>query len=110
MVNLMYYTLARLCNTIIIILNFFRNSPVAMAHGKLVMDVVNSVVESLENYEKMWDLLIAVGRQHFCKESHDCSCEALTLDFSCFRQWCPPHVPGHDWSPFHHCGPQFDWL
>ncbi len=38
-------------------------------HGRRVMNIVDVAVTNLEDYQKMWDILIKLGRNHFCNWS-----------------------------------------
>ena len=52
-----------------------------LQHGQRVMDVIDRVVDRLDSQEKLWDLLIAIGREHFSKQLYHISIGIFAILF-----------------------------
>ena len=42
-----------------------QQSQIMLQHGSRVMAVVDKVIEVIDDNERVWDVLIEIGRQHF---------------------------------------------
>lgn len=36
-------------------------------HGKRLMKLLDQVVQTIDNYDRLWDILIKLGKNHFSK-------------------------------------------
>lgn len=47
-------------------------------HGVRVMQIVDLVIENISDYQKLWDSLIGLGRDHFGKDQKNLLANCLT--------------------------------
>ncbi len=48
-------------------------SEIIVQHGQRVMNVIDRVMANIDYKEKIWDLLIEIGREHFSEYYIACS-------------------------------------